>query len=349
MQPVSARRLGTLLWIEGENPPVNALSVAVRQGLLNAVLNAANDRNAEAIALGAKGKTFFCGADIEELDRGIQSPGLIELVHACDRSVQPVIAALHGSVLGGGIVVAYACDWRVAAIGTQMALPEVRLGLLPTFGGTQWLSRWLGVEAALELVIDGKVWDVDQALGAGLIDEVVDAENMEAAINKMAGHHLKKRRIGDPGLWIKEPEPAVSMAFDRRRTHLSTHAPDFEAAWTCLDVMQRGLSLPIEQALSLEAEAFEQLRKSEQSRRLRRLFFAERRLRRCNSEAIARVSCEIRLVDTEDKSALEGLARRAVMEGAVPDLEVFDALMVREMDLPRHRRSLIANLIDEHR
>ena len=107
--------------------------------------------------------------------------------------------------------------------------------------------------------------------------------------------------------------------------------------------------MPIEQALSLEAEAFEQLRKSEQSRRLRRLFFAERRLRRCHGEAIAIVSREIRPLDPEDKPALEGLARRAVMEGAVPDLEVFDALMVREMDLPRHRRSLIANLIDEHR
>ncbi|MFM8512093.1 MAG: enoyl-CoA hydratase/isomerase family protein [Betaproteobacteria bacterium] len=347
MEPtVSRRRQGGLTWIEANNPPVNALSVSVRRELLRDLVQSSAVPCTTAIVIGAKGRTFFAGAEIDELEHGVQPPGLMEFIHACDHAPQPVIAALHGTVFGGGVVVAYACDWRVAAPHTQIALPEVSLGLLPTFGGTQWLPRWLGVEAALGLTIDGKVWTTEQALSAGLVDEVADTEHLATAVQHLADQGPPKRRITDPALWKDESQTDISAAFDRRRAHLSAHAPDFEAAWTCLEVMQRGLTLPIDEALQLEARAFEQLRRSEQSRRLRRLFFAERKLRRCNAHAIAQLGADIVRLDSQDSKVLERLAHNAVAQQVVPDLAVFDALVVQVLKHPRHRRSLIADLID---
>jgi enoyl-CoA hydratase/carnithine racemase len=186
----------------------------------------------------ARGRTFYAGADIDELDRGLRSPGLLELVEAGDRSPLPVVAALHGSVYGGGVVVACAADRRLAAEGTRFAMPELSLGLLPTFGGTVFLVRWLGVEAALSLSVDGAVWSADEALRAGLIDEIVPAADLDERAQALAEERPAKRRVRDASCRTAEDPVAVADAFARRREHGASHAPDFEAATAVLDLME---------------------------------------------------------------------------------------------------------------
>jgi 3-hydroxyacyl-CoA dehydrogenase len=337
------RREGGVAWIEGRHPPVNALSQPVRQGLVDGVRTLAVDPSVEAIVLSAVGRTFFAGADIDELDRGVAAPGLLDLVRACDEAPQPVVAALHGTVYGGGLVVAYACDRRVAAEGTRFALPEVGLGLLPTFGGTQWLPRWLGVEPALALIVDGHTWDASSALARGLIDAVASAPDLDDAVRAAAATRPAKRRIGDPAQWRETPPALRAQALERRRDRLACTAPDFDAAWTCLEVIERGLDLPIDEALRLEHEQFERLRQSAQSRRLRRLFFAERRLRRCGS-ALEPAAQRVRETG-DDAAALVELARGMLADGDVADAELIDALIVHVLGLPRHTPSRIAALL----
>jgi enoyl-CoA hydratase/carnithine racemase len=337
------RREGGVAWIEGRHPPVNALSQPVRQGLVDGVRTLACDPSVDAIVLSSVGRTFFAGADIAELDHGVAEPGLLDLVWACDAAPQPVVAALHGTVYGGGLVVAYACDRRVAEEGTRFALPEVSLGLLPTFGGTQWLPRWLGVEPALALILDGQTWSAELALAHGLVDALASSEGLDSAVRAVASARPAKRRIGDPAQWRETPPALRAEAFQRRRDRLACSAPDFDAAWTCLEVIERGLELPIEEALQLEHEQFERLRQSAQSRRLRRLFFAERRLQRCGS-AVEPAAQRVRETG-DDSAALVALARRMLDDDDIGDAELLDALIVRVLGLPRHAPSRIAALM----
>lgn len=336
---------GRVQWLVGDHPPVNALSRHVRQGLLEGVRGARP--GSDAIVIAAQGRTFFAGADLEELERGLASPGLLELIEAGDRTPLPIVAALHGSVYGGGLLVACAADRRIAAQGTRFAMPEVSLGLLPTFGGTVFLTRWLGVEAALSLIVDGAVWSTDDALRAGLIDAVVSAGSLEAQAQVMAEHRPTKRRMRNASRHRDDAPHTVADAFARRRARLAADAPDFEACSVCLDVMERGLGLPLHDALAAEHRAFLQLLDSSQSRRLRRLFFAERRLRR-GGAAIAPIAARISAVGA-DAPALQALALDVLASGCAPDAEWLDALIVDTLGLPRYRASLIEPLLEGSR
>lgn len=344
--PVHVRHQGEVGWVEADYPPVNALSHAVREGLLHGLQTAISDSRVKAIALTAKGRTFFAGADIKELDHGVRPPGLMELIQTCDETKKPVLGALFGSVYGGGLVVAYACDWRVAADSTRFALPELGLGLLPTFGGTQWLTRWLGVESALSLVMDGEVWDAHRALESGFVDQIVEPAQLHDTTASLALSSVEKRRISDPHYWRLEDESHVAQAFDRRRDRLSESAPDFEAAWATLELMQTGLTLSIDQALEQERQLFEHLRRSAQSRRLRALFFADRRLHRAGRD-VGDLANEIRRIGPQDSASLCALACQAVSEGLMPDAGAFDALVVQVLMLPRYRQSPIASMLAE--
>lgn len=338
---VRIERHGRVHWLLGDHPPVNALSRPVRQGLLDGVLGAGP--GADAIVIAARGRTFFAGADLEELERGLARPGLLELIEACDRVPLPVVAALHGTVYGGGMVVACAADRRIAAEGTRFAMPEVSLGLLPTFGGTVFLTRWLGVEAALSLIIDGAVWSTDAALHAGLIDAVVPFAALQAHAQAIAEQRPARQRVRDAARHREAVPESVADAFARRRAHRAAHAPDFEAPAVCLDVMEQGLGLPLEDALAAEHRAFLQLLDSSQSRRLRRLFFAGRRLRRGGADR-GPIASRIETCGA-DARALQALAVELLASGAVPDAEWLDALIVDTLGLARYRPSLIEPLL----
>jgi 3-hydroxyacyl-CoA dehydrogenase len=332
------------LWLTGCNGPVNALSQAVRLGLVQGVRQGDADPTVQAIIVHCEGRTFFSGADLAELDQGLQPPGLMEFVTACEETPKVVIAALHGTVFGGGVVVAYACDHRIAAASTRFAMPEVGLGLLPTFGGTQYLPRLLGIEATLQLVIDGAEWSVDHAFEAGLVDQIVAGEDLLEAAALAATQGLPKRRVRDGRAHLRDT-CAGTLAFQHRRQTLMKAAPDVEAPVVCLDVMQSGLRKPLSEALVQEHKAFLQLLKSTQSRRLRRLFFAERTLRRSTFDRAA-VEGRLRAGGVSSEQVLAN-ARALLREGAVPDADTLDALLVDVFGLARHAPSLIDELLGE--
>ena len=332
------------MWLIGCNGPVNALSQPVRLALAEGVREGEADPLVQAIVVSCEGRTFFAGADLVELEQGLQQPGLLDFVKACENASKPVIAALHGTVFGGGLVVAYACDHRMAAHGTRFAMPEIRLGLLPTFGGTQYLPRLLGIEAALELVIDGAEWDTDRAMEAGLVDRVVPSDELLDAAAAASRQGMPKRRTLDARAHLGDVQ-GQGDALAARRRFLEAVAPDFEAPRTCLEVIERGLQESLADALQYEHSAFLKLLASDQSRRLRRLFFAERALRRGRFDRPA-VEARLRAVGP-NPAALLNASRNLLQEAAVPDAKTLDALLVSVFDLPRHQPSLINELLED--
>ena len=158
--------------ISVNNPPVNALAQVVREGILKA-LQAAQKDHSEAIVLRCEGRTFIAGADITEFGKPPKDPGLPEVLACMENSSKPVIAAIHGTALGGGFEVALACHYRCAVATARVGLPEVKLGLLPGAGGTQRVPRIAGVKAALDMITSGNPIGAEKAKKMGLIDEVI--------------------------------------------------------------------------------------------------------------------------------------------------------------------------------
>ena len=199
--PVTYRRDGDIALVEIDNPPVNALSAAVRKGLADAFARFAGDAEARAAVLFCAGRTFIAGADVSEFGKPPVSPVLPEVIAAIEASDKPVVAALHGTVLGGGLEVALGAHYRLALAGTRLGLPEVTLGLLPGAGGTQRLPRAVGLQAAAELITSGRQIGGEDAAGLGLIDVLADSPDPRAAGMALARRLLDEgrghRRLSD--------------------------------------------------------------------------------------------------------------------------------------------------------
>jgi enoyl-CoA hydratase len=184
-------RVGVILI---DNPPVNALALPVRQGLLAAVREVASDASFDAAVIAAAGRTFIAGADLREMERAPEEPRLPEVVAAIAQCAKPVVAALHGTALGGGFEIALACRARLAKIGTVVGLPEVKVGVIPGAGGTQRLARFVGKAKAMDLCLTGRMMDAAEAERAGLVARVVPTEKLMdeaiAAAEAVAGHSL---------------------------------------------------------------------------------------------------------------------------------------------------------------
>ncbi|MBT4521853.1 MAG: 3-hydroxyacyl-CoA dehydrogenase, partial [Halieaceae bacterium] len=165
-----------------DNPPVNALSQGVRQGLKDGLARALADDDAKAILIHCAGRTFIAGADITEFGGPPKEPGLHPVLEDMDNSPKPVIAAIHGTALGGGLETALCCHFRVADPNARLGLPEVNLGLLPGAGGTQRLPRVVGAEKALQMVTSGIPISAAEALETGLVDRVVDGDLRAGAL-----------------------------------------------------------------------------------------------------------------------------------------------------------------------
>ena len=178
--PVSYELVDDIGVITVDNPPVNALSHAVRQGLDDAIQAARQDASRVVLILCA-GRTFIAGADITEFGKPPREPHLPDLCNTIEASPKPVVAALHGTALGGGLEVALSCHYRSAVPGAKLGLPEVKLGLLPGAGGTQRLPRLIGATAALDLIISGNPVDARRAASLGLVDRVVEGDDLREA------------------------------------------------------------------------------------------------------------------------------------------------------------------------
>src|SRR5215510_2647213 len=175
-------------------PPVNALSQHVRAGILEGARQASADAAVKAVVLICDGKTFIAGADITEFGKPPAAPSLVEVQDAIEGASKPFIAAIHGTALGGGLVVALCCHYRVAVPSAKCGLPEVNLGLLPGAGGTQRLPRIVGVEQALDMVTSGKHVDAKSAHAAGLVDELVPEDALRASAIAFARRIVAENR-----------------------------------------------------------------------------------------------------------------------------------------------------------
>ncbi|HEX5238383.1 MAG TPA: enoyl-CoA hydratase/isomerase family protein, partial [Sphingomicrobium sp.] len=180
--PISTRKHGDVLIVLSNNPPVNALSTPVRQGLVDAIAEAEADDSVKAVVIACEGQTFFAGADITEFGKPPQQPWLPVVVDTIENCSKPVIAAIHGTALGGGLEVALACHYRVADKSAKLGTPEVKLGLLPGAGGTQRLPRVAGVKKALQMCATGNPIGAKEAFDCGLVDRIVEGDLIPHAV-----------------------------------------------------------------------------------------------------------------------------------------------------------------------
>jgi 3-hydroxyacyl-CoA dehydrogenase len=273
ISPVSYERVDGIGVITVDNPPVNALSHSVRQGLQEAI-RAAQQDDSSAVLVICAGRTFIAGADITEFGKPPREPHLPDLCSTIEASSKPVVAAIHGTALGGGLEVAMSCHYRCALPGAKVGLPEVKLGLLPGAGGTQRLPRLVGVSAALDMMTSGNPVGAAEAASQGLIDRLLDGELREAALGwcrELVAEGAARRATSELPV---DGVPAGTL--DAYRDTVAKRARGQVAPQRIVDCVEASLTRPFAEGLSLEREKFVECMQSPQSAALRHMFFAER-------------------------------------------------------------------------
>ena len=261
-----------------DNPPVNALSVGVRAGIKEAIESAASDDAVQAIVLVCAGRTFIAGADITEFGKPPKPPGLKEVIETIESCEKPVVAAIHGTALGGGLETALGCHYRVANQSAKLGLPEVKLGPLPGAGGTQRLPRVVGVQKALEMIVSGVPISAAEAREVGLVDEIIEGELTEGATA------FARRLVaeGKPPFKIRERDDALREArenpnlFDEFRQSVARKTRNFEAPENCIKAVEASVNLTFDEGIQRERELFIELMSGEQAKAQQYFFFAER-------------------------------------------------------------------------
>ena len=272
--PIRTERHGDVLVIISDNPPVNALGAGVRSGLEAGVQQGVADETIKAMVIRCDGRTFFAGADITEFGRPMQGPGLGEVVDMIEASPKPVVAAIHGTALGGGCEVALGCHYRVAVPSAKIGLPEVKLGLLPGAGGTQRLPRIAGVALAVQMTATGDPISAKQAAEAGLVDRVVDEGGLAAAAIAFAREVAGRRPLPRASEKTARPDPEAIAAFKaaQGRKMRGFDAPAANIA--CIEKAASGASY--REGVDFERQEFMKLMGGVQSAAQRHIFFAER-------------------------------------------------------------------------
>ena len=275
MSAVSIERHGPVAVITVDNPPVNALSQAVREGLMRFVEEAEADENCQAIVIACVGRTFIAGADIKEFGKPPLKPYLPDVVSRIEACEKPVIAAIHGTALGGGFEVALACHYRLALPEAAVGLPEVHLGLLPGASGTQRLPRLIGAQQAMAIMLSGSPVKAGRALELGAIDKVTDGSDLLTEAVAFAKDCIKKgpRRIRD--MTVPEADPAV---FEAARKDIAAKTRNLISPELIIQCVEQAASLDFEAGLAFERERFLECMASLQSDGLRHAFFAERQV-----------------------------------------------------------------------
>jgi 3-hydroxyacyl-CoA dehydrogenase len=259
-----------------ENPPVNGLGQALRAAIVAAVDAAQSDPAVKAIVLIGAGRMFSGGADIREFNtpKATAEPTLHTVIRVVESSAKPVVAAIAGHCMGGGLELSLACHYRVASPDAQLGLPEVKIGLLPGAGGTQRLPRAVGVETALNMIVSGNAVPAAQLKDTALVDRIVEGNLLAGAV-AFAAEIANKRplpRVRDrPAI-----EPNAEAFFQFARNTVGAVAKSFPAPLKCVDAVAAAVSKPFDEGLKYERELFLQLIQSPESRALRHAFFGER-------------------------------------------------------------------------
>ena len=274
---VELTKRGRIAVLTIDNPPVNALSFGVRQGLVDGVKQAAADASVEAIVLACAGRTFIAGADITEFDKPFKGPHYNDVMAAIEGAAKPVVAAIHGTALGGGLETALASHYRVALASARFGFPEVRIGLLPGAGGTQRLPRLIGAERALNLIVGAEQIDARQALALGVIDEIASGDLLAAALafaTRIASKRPLPRASGlDAKVLADRARPALFA--DYRQANARAHR-GFKAPEACIKAIEAAVALPFADGVKREAELSAQLWNSPEAKAQQYIFFAER-------------------------------------------------------------------------
>jgi 3-hydroxyacyl-CoA dehydrogenase len=272
--PIRTERHDDVLVIISNNPPVNALGAAVRQGLEAAIKEGANDDSITAMVIRCDGRTFFAGADITEFGKPPVEPGLPTVVDMIEASSKPVVAAIHGTALGGGCEVTLGCHYRVAVPSAKIGTPEVKLGLLPGAGGTQRIPRIAGVQLALEMTAKGDPISAKKALDAGLIDKIVGEDSLEADAVAFAREIATKRPLPRASEKTAQADPDAVAAFKKENARRFRNFDAPAANIACVEKAADGSSF--EDGIAFERQEFMKLMMGVQSAAQRHIFFAER-------------------------------------------------------------------------
>jgi len=322
---VSTNRHGLVSVITVNNPPVNALSQGVREGLLANLQEANSDPETKSIVITCAGRTFIAGADIREFDKPPEAPHLPDVVSAIEASEKLVLAAICGNTLGGGLEVALGCHYRIAAIDAVVGLPEVKLGLLPGASGTQRLPRLSGIQKALDMILSGNPLSAVEALKVGIIDKIINTDELQAAAIAYAEELIVTgpRRICD----MNAPQPNPTL-FDNTRKKIAVKTRGLISPEKIIRCVELSTQIDFEQGCKREREFFLECKASPQSSGLRHAFFAERAaskvpgiskkslVREINSVAVIgagtmgsgiaysclNAGCELTLLDNSDKN-----------------------------------------------
>jgi 3-hydroxyacyl-CoA dehydrogenase len=268
---------GPVAVITIDNPPVNGMNHALRTSIVEGIDRAQADSSVSAIVLTGAGGLFSGGADIREFTtpQARAEPTLPTVIAIVESSEKPVIAAIGGSCMGGGLELALGCHFRVAVPHAQIALPEVKLGLLPGAGGTQRLPRAIGVEAALNMIVSGASVPCERFRGTALFDAIADGDVLQGALAFASGERAGQRplpRVRD----IVIDYPNADALFQFARNTVGAMARGFPAPFKCIEAVAAAVTMPFEEGLRFERELFIQLAQTPESRALRHAFFAER-------------------------------------------------------------------------
>ena len=260
------------------NPPVNALSHGVREGIYKGIETASQDNSVTGIVIYCEGRTFIAGADISEFGSAPKEPHLPAVLTLLDQSNKPVVAAVHGTALGGGLETTLCCNYRVASADAKFGLPEVHLGLLPGAGGTQRLPRIVGVEKALSMVTSGAPIGANEALESGLIDMIVEsdlrAEAIAFAVAKSSeGASHPRVRDNQEKLQSAIESPEI---FAQVRKMIARKTRGFLAPEYNIRCVEAAVSQPFDEGIKTEGKLFMELMAGSQSRAQQYFFFAER-------------------------------------------------------------------------
>jgi len=274
--PISTHRHGDILVVTSNNPPVNALGAAVRQGLVAAIEEAEGDDAVKAVVIRCEGQTFFAGADITEFGKPPVMPWLPIVVDTIENCSKPVVAAIHGTALGGGLEIALGCHYRVAVPSAKLGVPEVKLGLLPGAGGTQRLPRVAGVQKALEMVTSGTPIGAKEARDVGLVDRLCEGDLQQHAV-------AYAEEVKDVSPLPKSSERQDKIAatdpgiFDEFRKANARKFRGFEAPEKNIQAVEAAVAKPYAEGVMDERRLFMELMSGTQSKAQQYFFFAERK------------------------------------------------------------------------
>ena len=323
------------------NPPVNALSQVLREGIQNAVVAAQGDES-QVLLIVCEGRTFVAGADITEFGKPAKAPSLPSILDSIENSVKPVIAAIHGTALGGGFEIALAAHYRCALASAKVGLPEVKLGIIPGAGGTQRTPRIIGVDAALDMITSGNPVAAAKAHSMGLVDHIINGDLLEGAMSyaeRLIADNAPCKRVSDMTI---DPATATDALFDSWRKKMAKKSRGQLAPQKIIDAVQIAVTSSVSAGMVKERELFTECVQSTQSSAMRHIFFAERAAAKVNGLAKDTVDRTISKVGILGGGTMGGGIAMNFANVGIPVvmIEINDDALARGLDIVRKNYSI---------